>query len=42
MKWQVIVANAMKSDKGDIGDKAVLKQLEAEFHADIQNMQKTD
>ena len=35
-----IVANAMKSDKGDIGDKAVLKQLEAEFHADIQNMQK--
>ena len=35
-----IVANAMKADKGDIGDKAVLKELENEFHQDIENMQK--
>ena len=34
-----IVANAMKADKGDIGDKAVLKELENEFHQDIANMQ---
>lgn len=34
-----IVANAMKSDKGDIGDKAVLNQLKEEFSEDLKQMQ---